>query len=431
MRRRSLKRVGAIAIPTLALAMLAGCSSTGSVDAGSGKTSTKMSANLTYALWDSNQVAAATAQIKQFNQTDPNIKVTIEQSPFAQYWSKMQTEATANTMPDVFWMNPPELLVYAAGNKLADLTPLTKSGAVKLSNYPTSLDDIAKVNGVLYGVPKDFDTQAVWYNKALFTEAGVPLPTADWTWTEFQTDAKKISDALKSKGVYGVAADLTNGQQSYWNTILEAGGNILSTDKKTALYDTPASIKGLTFWSDLIANGSSPTMAQMSDTSPDQLFASGKVAMLWGGSWWEPEMATSPVAKSISVVQLPSDVKKAGIINGLTYAMAANGKNQAAATTFITYLGSEAAAETQARVGGAIPAFNGTQTAWVNSVPSFDLKVFIDSLKYAVPETLTSNTTAWTDAEGKDLQAAFSGQTPTDQVAKQLTASVNKILASQ
>jgi multiple sugar transport system substrate-binding protein len=46
---------------------------------------------------------------------------------------------------------------------------------------PEALVKLYTYDGKHYGVPKDFDTIGVFYNKKIFKDAGVELPTADWT----------------------------------------------------------------------------------------------------------------------------------------------------------------------------------------------------------------------------------------------------------
>ena len=45
-----------------------------------------------------------------------------------------------------------------------------------------------------------FTTHALYYNKDLFKQAGVEAPTNDWTWTDLQKAAKKISSKTDAKG---------------------------------------------------------------------------------------------------------------------------------------------------------------------------------------------------------------------------------------
>ena len=90
-------------------------------------------------------------------------------------------------------------------------------------------------NGQSYGMPKDFDTIALYYNKDLFDAAGVEYPNADWTWDDLKTAAEKLT----KNDVYGFAT-LVGDQNGYWNFVFQNGGQMLTPDAKQTLIVEPA-----------------------------------------------------------------------------------------------------------------------------------------------------------------------------------------------
>ena len=63
------------------------------------------------------------------------------------------------------------------------------------------------------------------------------------------------------------------------------GGYVISDDKKQSGYDDPNTIKAMEFVTDLVQNGYCPDLNTVSESGPDVLFQSGKVAMVTQGSW--------------------------------------------------------------------------------------------------------------------------------------------------
>jgi multiple sugar transport system substrate-binding protein len=347
-------------------------------------------------------------------------------TPYQNYFTKLQTQGSSKTLPDVFWMNGPNFQLYASNGMLAPV-----STAVDPANYPKALDELYSYDGTQYGVPKDFDTIAVFYNKAIFDKAGVAYPTADWTWDEYHQKAKAISDKLKSDGVYGTASGLSGGQEVYYNTILQAGGSIISKDGKKSGYDNPKTIRGLQFVRDLVADGSSPSMQQLSDTPQDQWFINGKSAMFWSGTWSNAELLGSSIVKDIAVAPLPKGERQATVIHGLANVVAKDSKNKQAAQAFQNYLAGKAAAEIQAKMGAANPAFNDTQKAFVESAP-YDLNIFETAASdYSFPYPISKNTAAWNKFENDLLPEAFDGKRPVAEVAKELANKMNAALAKE
>ncbi|WP_426623688.1 ABC transporter substrate-binding protein [Leifsonia sp. McL0607] len=419
------KALLAAAAAVASAVVLAGCSS----NTGSGSDAPadhNLSASISYAFWDVNQKPAMDALTKDFNKEYPNIKVTTQITPYANYFTKLQTQGSSKTLPDVFWMNGPNFQLYASNGMLEPV-----GSGIKPANYPKALNDLYSWDGKQYGVPKDFDTIGVFYNKAVFDKAGVAYPTANWTWDEFHQKAKEISDKLKGEGVYGVASGLSGGQEMYYNTILQAGGSIISSDGKKSGYDDPKSIAGLQFVRDLIADGSSPTLAQLSDTPEDQWFINSKSAMIWSGTWLNSELLASPIKSTIALAPLPTGERKATVIHGLANVVAKDSKNKSAAIAFQDYLGGKEAAQTQAKMGAANPAFNGTQQAFVDTAP-WDLNIFEKAASdYAFPYPISKNTAAWNKAETDLLPDAFSGKKPVEEVAKELAKQMNADLAKE
>lgn len=431
-----------VASTAVAALLLAGCS-TGSSGSASSTTAdstttsaaaaddTTTSAELTYAIWDQNQVDAINANIKAFNQQYPNIKVNVDVSPWDAYWTKLQTEASSNTLPDLFWMNGPNFELYASNGKIAPITDQVDSGAIDLQNYPAALNEMYQFDGVQYGVPKDFDTVAVWVNKDLFAQAGVAVPDASWTWADFQKTASEISAKLKAQGVYGAAGNLAGGQTTYYDTILQAGGNVINADRTKSQYDTPEAEKGIRFWTDLIASGGSPSVKQLTDTAADKWYTDGRLAMFFDGSWFRAGLKGTGPENSTIVLPLPVGEKQATVIHGLTNAVAAGSKNLAAARAFQTFLASKQAQEQQGDLGAVIPAFNGTQAAFVQSLPTADLQVFIDAAEYAQPLPISKNTAAWNTFETNLLPAAFDGTETVSSVLREVASKMNAALAKE
>ena len=385
-------------------------------------------AEITYGVWDQNQVEAIEANIEGFNELYPNIDVNVNVTPWGEYWTKLQTQGASANLPDLFWMNGPNFQLYASNGLFAPITSVIEEGSIDPSNYPAALVDLYAYEGEQYGVPKDFDTIAVWYNKALFEQAGVEEPQPGWTWEDFHAKAKAISDALADDGIYGVAT-ATDRQAGYYNQIIQAGGFIIE-DGETG-WGTPEAAAGIQFTADLIADGSSPNIQQLSDTPGLTWFTSGKAAMHQGGSWLRNAMVDSEVAEDVGVVPLPVNERPATIIHGLTNVVSAGSENKQAAFALQAYLASEEAQRQQGEMGAIIPAFNGTQQAFVDSIPEYDLQVFLDAIEYSYPYPVSENTSAWAALELELLPDAFSGARPVADVNAELGTKVQELLDAE
>ncbi|MFB4354501.1 sugar ABC transporter substrate-binding protein [Microbacterium sp. LS_15] len=421
MPRTSRRALGALAAATAAVVSLTACSSsTGGGESSGGDVT------LSYAIWDENQKPAMEEIAAAFEEENPNVSIDIQVTPYKEYFTKLQTAATGGSAADVFWMNGPNFQLYASNGQLA---PLDDAG-VDAADYPEGLIDLYTFDGTLYGAPKDFDTVALWYNKALFDAAGVAYPAAGWTWDDFAAAAAALTDP--ATGQYGVAAS-QYGQENYYNSIAQAGGEVISADGTESGYGSPEALEGIELWTDLIEAGSSPTAQQMTDTNPEDLFLSGKVAMFQNGSWAAIAYGeNADISDQVDVAPLPEGpTGNQSVIHGVGNVANAKSPHLAEAKAFAAFASGEQAAKIQAETGTVIPAFHDTQQAWVDAQPQFDLQVYIDALDTAVPYPVSKNTSAWTSIESEVLSQVWSGAVTPEAGLKDLAAQMQTALDAE
>jgi multiple sugar transport system substrate-binding protein len=375
-----------------------------------------------YAFWDANQQPAIEKQIAAFEAIHPNIKVQTEVTPWTDYWTKLQTALAGGAGPDVLWMNGPNFPVYAAAGALEQLN-------VDVSAYPQSLVNLYTYSGSLYAVPKDFDTIALYYNKALFDKAGVAYPTADWTWDDLRAAAKKLTITSNGKVTQAGFAAIPSFQEVYFDLIAQNGGNPLSPDGLKSNLADPAVCDALQFLYSIQKDGSSLSAAEMQSNQWEvgNLFGAGKIAMDFGGSW--RVLPFSQASPTIDVAPLPKGKQRATIIHGVGQAVWAGGPHKDAAKEFVTWLGTKDAQTIFANESANIPAMNGLQQKWVASVPTMKLQTFLDELSYAVPLPVTPKGFEWVTAQDQVYQSVWLGTTPADQMCQKAAEAADAALS--
>jgi len=406
-------------------ALLAGCSAGAAGSDGSGENVT-----ITYGIWAGTQTPAMKAIAAAFEKENPNITVKVQESPYPDFWSTLQTGAAGGTAPDAFWMLAQQIRPYAEGNQLLDISDAVEKENVDLANYPKAVLDLYdQGDGKLYGLPKDVDTNAVWFNKAMFDAAGVDYPAADWTWDDFRSTAKALTDT--AAGTWGVAAPLDY-QGGYYNSIFQAGGQVISDDGKTALIDSPEAQAGIKFWTDLQADGSSPTLQQLSDTEGETMFEQGKVAMYVSGAYWALKIyENKEISADVDIAPLPTGVKQATVSSGIENVGYAGTKHPEETKKFLLFASGKEAAEIQAESGAVLPAYKGTEATWMAAMPEFtNLQVFIDALDYAVPLPVQGNAAEWQGMQAKYLTAAWNGETTVEEATAAYAKAIDEVLAA-
>ncbi|MCS5720354.1 sugar ABC transporter substrate-binding protein [Herbiconiux sp. CPCC 205763] len=405
-------------------ALLAACSSGSSADGGGDEKVT-----ITYGVWAGTQTPAMKEIAAAFTEENPNITVKVEERPWPEYWSTLQTGAAGGTAPDAFWMLAQQIQPYAEGNQLLDISDEIDKEGVDLAKYPKAVLDLYdQGDGKIYGLPKDVDTNAVWFNKAIFDKAGVAYPSADWTWDDYRETAKKLTDP--AAGVWGTAAPIDY-QSGYYNTIFQAGGQVIADDGKTSLIDTPEAQAGIKFWTDLQADGSSPTLQQLSDTEAETMFEQGKIGMFMSAAFWAPQLyANEEIKPNIDIAPLPIGKERATVTSGIENVGYAGTKHPDAVKKFLIFASGETAANIQAKAGAVLPAYEGTEQTWLDAMPDFpNLKIFVEAKEYSVPLPVQGNAAEWQGMQTKYLTDAWNGTATVEDATKQYADAIDKVLA--
>ena len=359
-------------------------------------------------IWDNNQLAGI-QQIADEWTEESGVKVTINVVDWDNYWTLLEAGASGGQMPDVFWMHSNTAQMYMENDLLLNLDDyIAADDAIDLANYYEGVVNLYNSNGVQYALPKDHDTIALLYNKALFDKYGVEYPTDDWTWDDLLAAATAITEAGAADGVYGYAINTSNNQDGWYNIVYDYGAQIITDDHKGT---TIGSDEGKAAMEKLrqILEVSAP-QTTVAETGTDSLFQSGLTAMITQGSWMINSFYTSENSADYAWAMLPyADVNENGACdpgerysayNGLGWAASYQVADPDAAYSLISYLCSEKGQLEQAELGVTMGGMLGVSDAFSNAFPGMDVSAFVRAEEEGdlFFRPYTRNTTVWEDA---------------------------------
>ena len=441
-----LRKVLALVMAGMMTCSLAACGG-GSSDAGSDsaektetaddgaeeKTETSGSdVTLSVAIWDNNQAPGLQEIIDDFT-AKTGIQTKLSVVKWDEYWTMLEAGAQGGSLPDVFWMHSNESERYMSNDMLLDLTDkIAASSDIDPANYPEDIWGLYTYDEKYYAVPKDVDTIALWYNKAMFDEAGMEYPTADWTWDDMGEAAKKLTKEDGSQ--YGLALRNDNNQAGYYNMVYDNGGTIISDDKTKSGWDDPKTIEAMQQLEGWIKDGVMPSIETMSENGEDVLFQSGKVAMVLQGSWMLAAYRDNEyTAANCDVVELPKNGKtgrRASIYNGLGWAAAASSEHAEEAWKLIEYLGSKEAQTKQAELGVTMSAYTGTSDAWAKSA-NFNLQAYLNMMDDMIIRPYSKSTVTWENEDNEIMKSVYTGEKSMEDACKEMAAQMNEKLAEE
>ena len=266
------KFVGVLMSAAMITGLLAGAATT--VSAAEGE---KTKIRMTY--WNSEDTVQAT--LDYLAEAVPDVEIEFQFIDNSNYDTIVDTQLSAEEGPDIICESPGSALKHA---RLGYLEPLDKLGA-KYSDAGTS---VYSYDGSVYALPGISWFEGIYYNKAIFEENGIELPT---TFDEYIEVCKKFQDA----GILPLAAGLKSWEPMLKNSMAFVAAEYLSTDEGKAFGEKyrngEVTLDGtwnsyLEKWSEMITEGIYTT--DMTGIDHDQAleqFATGQAAMFCSGPW--------------------------------------------------------------------------------------------------------------------------------------------------
>ncbi len=399
------KLLSAILVSAMSVSLLAGC---GGSSSKSSKGSGKKADTLTVDIWDNNQLKGLQQIADEWTKTS-GVKVKINVVSWDQYWTLLEAGASGGEMPDVFWMHSNTAQMYMENDMLLNLDDYIKNDdEIDMSNYYDGIVKLYQSNGHQYAIPKDHDTIALLYNKALFDKYGVDTPTDDWSWDDVYEAAKQITEKGKADGVYGYALNTSNNQDGWYNMVYDYGAQVITDDHKGTTIGSDQGKAAMEMVRKLLTVSAPQTMVAESGT--DSLFQSNLIGMITQGSWMVNSFYSAENHDDYKWALIPygdangngscDEGERCSSYNGLGWAASASTKDPDSAYSLISYFCSKKGQEEQSKLGVTMSGYEGLSDDFSNAFKGMDLSAFtrIEDEGTLFFRPYTRKTTVWEDA---------------------------------
>ncbi|MBZ4673430.1 MAG: transporter substrate-binding protein [Spirochaeta sp.] len=292
-----------------------------------------------YAFWG-NPDAIGVEQdiIKAFEESHPDIKIESIVSGYSDYHTKLMTMIAGNMAPDVMRIDDYYFYDFIKLGAVESLSPYIERDGLDLDLYPKMGIEEATVDGQIYGLPWGTAPLYMLLNLDAFENAGVSLPSLDWTTEDFERIVRSFNPQ-KDK-VYGFAID-TNYLSSVLPHIWSKGGTLLSEDKSQYTGDSPKATSAIQMLADLYAEGYMPkdTINSGNTEALRRWFSNGTIAMMSGSA--QEILAIQKIeGMRFEAWTMPQalDSKNTTVFKSNTISMSKSSKVKEAAWTFTKFL---------------------------------------------------------------------------------------------
>ncbi|MCL2084349.1 MAG: sugar ABC transporter substrate-binding protein [Oscillospiraceae bacterium] len=333
MKKRSVKILAILMSVLLMAGLLAACADEtaappaggggNSDNSGSGGGGSNERIELVFSLWgDPAEQETTQRALDVYNDSQDKVYVKALQIGRDEYNEKLQTMATSGEMPDCGMVAEDTVIGWARDGLLSDFDIYAGQ-----DNLP--LDYITfKYEGKVVAYSAANEVLALWFNKQIFDDAGIPYPPATlddaWTWDEFIEVARKLTidsdgrnpgdDGFDKNNIvqYGAGINTYTWQLEVW--ALSNGGKFFSSDGKSVAMDD-ATIEAIQKVADLhLVENIAPFNDGTADAGFDLTIGRGNVAMGTDGQWATGFRAFVDIDYGVGV--LPYMKHKANICTG-------------------------------------------------------------------------------------------------------------------
>jgi multiple sugar transport system substrate-binding protein len=360
--------------------------------------------------------------VSAFEDQNPDIKISVETVPYADYAAKLQTAVAGGAEADVFELEYASFISYAKAGALADIT------GIDTSAYAESLAKAYQQDGQQYALPESFSNVVLFYNKDLFDAANLDYPTDAWTWADEQRAAEALTN--KDDGVWGDYQPISYNE--FYKTVAQSGGEFLNAAGDATAFNDQAGLDAVN-WLTGKSGKTMPTDADGANT-PDfdtNLFTSGKLAMWHTGIWMFATVAEKAPDLNWDVVVEPGNTTKASAMFSNAVGISAKSKVQDAAKKWLTfYTSSQTTIDTRLAKSWELPPVADTSKldAYLAITPPANRQAVLDSLDAVALAPVVEKQQEMQDVINDELAAVSAGRASAEDALANMQAKVDPLL---
>ncbi len=357
---------------------------------------------------------------EQFHQANPGIDIKIDVVNWDGLLQKLQTDISGGVNPDISIIGTRWLLDFVRDDIAEPLDGYMQPD-FKARFIPPFLQP-ATIGGKIYGLPIAASARAMYYNKAMLTQAGFPNGPATWD------DVVAASQKLKAAGTpgFGLMAKGTEVDVYYYYALWSYGGDVVRDGK--AAFASPEGVRALALYKSMVDGGlTEPGVTSYTREDLQNLFKQGRVGMVITAPFLINQLAKEAPSLEYGIVPVPKGTTSSTYAVTDSVVMFKNSKVKQGAWKFLDFLFTKEPRVEFTRGEGFLP----TTKAEADDPYFTDnarLKIFVDLLPTA---HFAPTITGWEDtakAVTDAVQSVYIGKAEPEAALKQAAAAADESL---
>lgn len=293
------KKIALLLVTSMSIGMLAGCgnsnsdnaSDTAATEETASETATSETEEKTadtennepitvdfWNSWTGSDGDTLVEEVNQFNENNP-WNITINMDISSSFAEKLSTSLPTGEAAPLVLLGAGDRFKYQ--DYLLDIDDIWENTDLKEDDFNPNTMGAMKIDDKLYGIPFQNSMYYMYWNKDLFTEAGLDPETPPSNFDEWTEMAHKITNA--DKNIYGSGLYMSYGNQEMCLMQQKAGWLVNKTDDGKWSVDVVGNdgVKEyLTWMKNIYDQGDNPV-----DNEIDSMFNAGQIGILVNGPW--------------------------------------------------------------------------------------------------------------------------------------------------
>ncbi len=243
--------------------------------------------------------------VDEFNGATPECQITVETKVGAEYAAQLEAAASANELPHIIAAGYDALPGHVENGIVVAIDDFAEQGGYGPDMFPEAIWNAGEWKGARVGIPIDTHTMNLYYNKALFEEAGLDPESPPTDQESFEEAITAISENTEASGYQvvgsGPGGNFLAGIQ-FAAFFYQGGGEWTNEDFTEVTFNSEAGVQAAEYLAHLATDLDAPVVESDAEINA---FQQGQNGMVMSGIW-ETTRYNDALGEDLGVAPIPA-----------------------------------------------------------------------------------------------------------------------------
>jgi multiple sugar transport system substrate-binding protein len=243
--------------------------------------------------------------VDDFNGATPECQITVETKVGGEYAAQLEAAASANELPHIIAAGYDALPGHVENGIVVPIDDFAEQGGYGPDMFPEAIWNAGEWKGARVGIPIDTHTMNLYYNKALFEEAGLDPESPPTDQESFEEAITAISENTEASGYQvvgsGPGGNFLAGIQ-FAALFYQGGGEWTNEDYTEVTFNSEAGVQAAEYLAHLASDLDAPVVESDAEINA---FQQGENGMVMSGIW-ETTRYSEALGEDLGVAPIPS-----------------------------------------------------------------------------------------------------------------------------